>query len=51
MAQLEHNAAAAEIDLAADERAALDAASDAYRPVGAGRALVSALRGRAPSTR
>lgn len=51
VAQLEHNAAAAEIDLADDERAALDAASSAYRAVGAGRALASALRGRAPSTR
>lgn len=46
VAQLESNAAAAEIGLAADERAALDATSAAHRPVGAGRALVSAVRAR-----
>lgn len=46
VAQLESNAAAAEIALAADERAALDTASAAHRPVGARRALLSAVRSR-----
>jgi aryl-alcohol dehydrogenase-like predicted oxidoreductase len=44
--QLESNAAAADIDLAADEQAALTAAARAFRPVSAARTVVDGLRER-----
>ena len=44
--QLEFNVAAGELDLAADEQAALTTAARAFRPVGAGRTLVDAVRAR-----
>jgi aryl-alcohol dehydrogenase-like predicted oxidoreductase len=44
--QLESNAAAADIDLAADEQAALTAAARAFRPVSAVRTVVDGLRER-----
>ena len=47
--QLEFNVAAAELDLAADEQAALTAAARAFRPVGAGRTFADALRARVSS--
>jgi aryl-alcohol dehydrogenase-like predicted oxidoreductase len=47
--QLEHNAAASAIDLAADEQAALTAAARAFRPVSAARTAVDGLRDLATS--
>jgi len=44
--QLEFNVAAADLDLAGDEQAALTAAARAFQPVGAGRTLVDAVRAR-----
>ena len=44
--QVEFNAAAADIDLAADEQAALTSAARAFRPVSAARTLVDGVRER-----
>jgi aryl-alcohol dehydrogenase-like predicted oxidoreductase len=48
VAQVEANAAAADIDLRPDEQAALTAAARAFRPVSAVRTLVEAVRERLP---
>ena len=48
VAQVEANAAAAEVDLRPDEQAALTAASRAFRPVSAVRTLVDRVRERLP---
>ncbi|SHN88916.1 Aldo/keto reductase family protein, partial [Geodermatophilus obscurus] len=48
VAQVEANAAAADIDLQPDEHAALTAAARAFRPVSAARTLVERVRERLP---
>ena len=48
VAQVEANAAASEVDLRADEQAALTAAARAFRPVSAVRTLVDRVRERLP---